>query len=358
MHEKINIIQQPIFSIIMPAYNAENVIDNSIQSVIGQDFLDFELIVIDDGSKDSTKSIAEKYSEKDHRVKVITQPNAGVSSARNMGIKYSKGRFLMFLDSDDRYHSDYLSSVFREIEKDEQMVIVSFDLFKSKKRYKTECYINDKEKKISISKYLSYMLNCHDQAYWGANWNKVYRAEIIRRNAIRFQDNISIGEDFYFNLCYLRYVQNIMVIQEPLYDYVADTVDSLSKQNRNAKDYCLQYACIIEAYDKLCKLYMHEIENYVELRDRFVKIAIWDTVWIEFINNKYDFKKIRTICDEVKNHFPPLLIKHELFETKSFLDIITNLILNKKFLLSWILLHLVNIKRIIMRMFRRIRENG
>lgn len=353
MLKKNNLQEKPIFSIIMPAYNAEKVLDSSIQSVLGQDFPDFELIIIDDGSKDNTRYIAEQYVVKDQRVRVITQPNEGASSARNHGIKCSNGNYLMFLDSDDRYHANYLSSVFREIQNDKQMVIVSFDLFKSGKYCKKECYIDENVREISISDYLSYMLNYHDQAYWGANWNKVYRADIIKNNTIKFQENISIGEDFYFNLCYLQYVRNILVIQESLYDYEADTADSLSKQKRTAIDYCRQYACIIDVYDRLCELHISKIHNYQTLRDRFIKIAIWDTAWIGFLDNKYDLKKIRNINDVIRESFPPLYLGTHSVRPDSFVDLFSNAVLNRETLFSWFLLHIVYLKRITIRTIRR-----
>lgn len=354
MQKETKLTEKPIFSIIMPAYNAENVIELAIKSVLEQSFSDFEMIIIDDGSKDHTRQIAEKYMEADQRVKVISQPNRGASSARNHGIKCSCGRYLMFIDADDRYHSNYLSSVFGKIQSDEQMVIVSFDLFKSGKYQKKECYINGDGGRISISDYLGNMIKYHDQAYWGANWNKVYCADIIKNNEIKFQDNISIGEDFYFNLCYLQYVKIILVIQDSLYDYEADTVDSLSKQKRLAYDYCRQYACIIDVYDRLCEPYVSEIENYQILRDRFIKIAMWDTAWIGFLNNRYSLAKIRNTNDFMRNSFPPLYLERGAIHDNSLVDLFSNSVLNGRTLVSMILLYTVYVKRITLKTIRRI----
>jgi glycosyltransferase involved in cell wall biosynthesis len=97
-------------SIIMPAFNAENYIAKSIQSVLNQTYKDFELIIINDKSTDNTMSIVNDFERKDQRIKVIDlKENQGVAQARNHGIKASTGRFIAFLDSDDLWHSDKLS---------------------------------------------------------------------------------------------------------------------------------------------------------------------------------------------------------------------------------------------------------
>src|SRR5690554_7062338 len=97
-------------SIIMPAFNAENYIARSIQSVLNQTYKDFELIIINDKSTDNTISIVNDFERKDQRIKVIDlKENQGVAQARNHGIKASTGRFIAFLDSDDLWHSDKLS---------------------------------------------------------------------------------------------------------------------------------------------------------------------------------------------------------------------------------------------------------
>ena len=101
-------------SVIMPAYNSEVYIRESIDSVLAQTFADFELIVVDDGSTDTTAAIAESYS--DSRIRLIRQLNRGVSVARNTGLEASQGQFITFLDSDDLYYPDFLKTLHRLIQ--------------------------------------------------------------------------------------------------------------------------------------------------------------------------------------------------------------------------------------------------
>ena len=106
-------MQEVKVSVIMPAYNSEVYIRESIDSVLAQSFTDFELIVVDDGSTDTTAAIVESYT--DSRIRLIRQPNRGVSEARNTGIEAARGQYITFLDSDDLYYPDFLKTLYHLI---------------------------------------------------------------------------------------------------------------------------------------------------------------------------------------------------------------------------------------------------
>ena len=136
-------------SVIMPAYNSEVYIRESIDSVLAQTFADFELIVVDDGSTDTTTAIAESYS--DSRIRLIRQPNRGVSVARNTGLEASQGQFITFLDSDDLYYPDFLKTLHRLIQSNQTEM--SFSNYSESDRAedmqktdvnKIRCFIKDK----------------------------------------------------------------------------------------------------------------------------------------------------------------------------------------------------------------------
>lgn len=101
----------PFFTVVMPAYNRGRFLHRSIGSVIAQDFADWELVVVDDGSTDDTRQVVEDYGRIDGRIRPIFQSNQKASAARNNGIVHARGRYLCFLDSDDAYHPDHLSSI-------------------------------------------------------------------------------------------------------------------------------------------------------------------------------------------------------------------------------------------------------
>ena len=93
----------PFFSVIVPVYNVEKYLKECVDSILGQSFSDFELILVDDGSPDNCPAICDEYAKKDEHVKVIHKPNGGVSSARNAGIQMARGEYILFCDSDDFY---------------------------------------------------------------------------------------------------------------------------------------------------------------------------------------------------------------------------------------------------------------
>lgn len=103
--------QCPKVSVIIPVYNAQDFLDDTIKSVLNQTFKDFELLLVDDGSKDCSPEICDKYAVKDPRVKVFHKPNGGVSSARNLGLDNAKGEFIAFADNDDRMFPEFLETM-------------------------------------------------------------------------------------------------------------------------------------------------------------------------------------------------------------------------------------------------------
>lgn len=102
-------------SVIIPVYNAEKTVAEAIQSVLNQSYTDFELLLIDDGSKDASLDICKRYATQDRRIKVSHKPNGGVSSARNMGLENARGEFIDFLDNDDCMYPEYLETMVNNI---------------------------------------------------------------------------------------------------------------------------------------------------------------------------------------------------------------------------------------------------
>ena len=113
-----------IISIIVPVYNTEEYLDKCILSIMAQTYADFELLLIDDGSTDSSGSICDKYAAQDSRVRVFHKENGGVSRARNLGIDNSKGDYLLFLDSDDWLASDTFEILHRTLEREDADCVI------------------------------------------------------------------------------------------------------------------------------------------------------------------------------------------------------------------------------------------
>lgn len=117
----------PKISVIVPAYNAEKYISETIESVLGQTYQDFELIILNDGSKDKTPEIVQQYASKDQRIQLINKPNTGVSDTRNLGMSLAKGDYIALLDADDLFMADYLEKKLGFLEKNREYDFVLSD---------------------------------------------------------------------------------------------------------------------------------------------------------------------------------------------------------------------------------------
>ena len=143
-------MMQPVkVSVIMPAYNSEVYIGESIDSVLSQSFTDFELIVVDDGSTDATAAIVQGFTDK--RIRLIRQPNRGVSVARNTGLEAAQGQFITFLDSDDLYYPDFLKTLYHLVQSNQTDMSFSnySESYYAEDMHKTDvtkirCFIKDK----------------------------------------------------------------------------------------------------------------------------------------------------------------------------------------------------------------------
>ena len=100
---------QPEISVIVPIYNAEAYLAQCVESILAQEYRNFELVLINDGSTDSSGEICKRYAEQDRRISVITQENGGAAKARNTGIHVAVGNYIVFVDADDWVDADYLS---------------------------------------------------------------------------------------------------------------------------------------------------------------------------------------------------------------------------------------------------------
>ncbi len=203
----------PTLSIIIPAYNASKTISRVIEHIISQSFEDFELIIINDGSKDDTLDILSSY--RDSRVIIITQENSGASTARNRGIENARGKYIMFIDADDDFEPDFILKMVTTIEKQKSELVVcghSGDGVRS--------ILPDKNGLIdkNLPKHVCSSVLKNGLLY--APWNKIYLSEILKEKNIRFKKNVGFGEDLIFNFNYLKYTKSIYYIKEPLYKYI------------------------------------------------------------------------------------------------------------------------------------------
>lgn len=220
---------KPTVSIIVPAYNAEKYICMLIDSILAQTFKDFELLLVDDGSIDSTPQILDQYAEKDSRIKVLHKKNGGVSSARNCGLDNAQGKFITFADSDDYLFPDCIEMMVKEGEDYDLLICscqgatrdVSIKELSEKRKVTTDCICakNIKEMAEVVPK-IGYKNT--------SVWNQLFKKSIIEEHHIRFE-HIQ-REDELFSFTFFQYINSVKRFFFEGYVYI-DTPFSLSKKH-------------------------------------------------------------------------------------------------------------------------------
>lgn len=224
-------------SVILPVYNSEKVISRTIESIIKQTYNNIELIIIDDGSIDNSGKICEEYAKSYDMIKYINIENNGVSNARNIGIQNATGNYIMFIDSDDEYYINTIEKVVSELNKNEnlELVVFSYDrihINKNKtKQMRTEAIDikNGKDKNVFIEE-------LQKKCLFNQIWNKVFKRDMLLNSNIKFDTNISSGEDYKFNIQYIDAVNNALYISDVLYKYYS-SMEGLSLKTGPEKIY-------------------------------------------------------------------------------------------------------------------------
>lgn len=205
----------PKVSIIVPVYKAEKYIHRCLDSIQHQTFTDWECILVDDGSPDTSGAICDEYAAKDGRFKVIHKVNGGVSSARNMGIENAKGEWVAFVDSDDWLYDCYLSNFAESDSKEIDHILQSF----SKEGHNSQIIVRLQDQTFTHpAKLIAYLESAKD-VHNGFIWHRLYRNSIIQQNHLRFLEDMSYAEDGLFNLQFLRYAKNIKTLPTVGYHY-------------------------------------------------------------------------------------------------------------------------------------------
>ena len=175
----------PLVSLIIPAYNAEKYLRRCLNSAMEQTFRDMEIIVINDGSTDTTLQICREYEQMDERFHVIDKANTGVSDSRNQAIQMAAGKYLQFMDSDDWLTRDATESLVYAAEKyDCDMVIADF--YRVDGAVFTEKQHIRKRGLLTRQEYAENMMRDPADFYYGVLWNKLYGAESSRNISWRW----------------------------------------------------------------------------------------------------------------------------------------------------------------------------
>lgn len=220
-----------MISVIIPVYNAERFLRATVQSVIDQDYSDFEILLIDDGSTDMSGEICDELASEHQQITVIHKPNGGVSQARNAGIEAAKGKYLTFIDSDDFIDKHMLADLVNEFEaKNVDKVFCGFEEIHED----GVCFghiANLPPRKILNRNEVIYTLlytGCSSNSYMNTVCGGVYKTSIIKKHNLKFE-NRPMGEDWLFNMKYCDFIQSAVYIDKPYYKYFRNSTSATSR---------------------------------------------------------------------------------------------------------------------------------
>lgn len=204
------------FSIIVPVYQAERYLERLINSILAQDYKQYEMILVDDGSTDRSGNICDEFSKRYPQIKTIHKKNGGVSSARNEGIRNSRGEYILFADADDYYDSSFLKDISHILEeKPKDICVCGYYRDTDKEQEKILSELNGIYTQKTLSNVFSEFVL---EDSFNSVWNKVFRADIIKMNHIEFP-NQKIAEDGVFVCRYIQESNVFCFVNEAYYHY-------------------------------------------------------------------------------------------------------------------------------------------
>ncbi len=289
--------KKPLISVIVPVYNVESYLKVCVDSILAQTYENLEIILVDDGSKDSSGKMCDEYAEKDARIKVVHKKNGGVSSARNKGLDVASGEYIGFVDSDDSTKPNMFEILYKN------MVTSDADVSVCKANNCTKqagdgTVDSSPENDIAIFNMSESIENIFiGRHFVGHVWNKLFKAELI--DGIRFCEEISVMEDTLFSISAILRAKRVCFTKKPLYNYLTRQGSVL---RRGFNENLLQALAVCEKTDALLK------ENGLDISmkkyfDTFVVLS--DIVILRRLgNDKKVIKKYAPILKrDIKSHY-------------------------------------------------------
>lgn len=291
-----------MISVILNVYNGERYIERCVDSVLSQTYQDFELIIVDDGSTDSTARIIDRYPPIYKQMKVYHTENKGLSGSRRYGLSKATGDYLIFLDCDDWVEKNWLEELYSSIitENADMAICEYYEEYGNHRQLVTIANHTD------IDGYVRDLI--HGRT-WCVVWNKLVKTEIVKRHGINFFEHLRYWEDVPFSISYSLYCDKVAFVHKPLYHYIKTNNESLTAIEKNQISFNL---CRIKA--------VNMIEEHLQKTGKqkiYAKDLLWIKYWIkdQFILHTMTKERIelwRKSFPEVNNDWKLLIGKFSL----------------------------------------------
>lgn len=216
----------PFISVIVPVYNTSPYLSECLQSIVTQSFKNIEIICVNDGSTDDSLNILRAFAARDGRIKIISQPNRGLSAARNAGLREAKGRYVMFVDSDDSLFSGALNTAFKAAANNRSDIVIF--------GYEPRWVPQELSQRYAVPENKNFCwqdIKPHIFGYFSV-WSKIYKTSFLRRHKLLFPEGL-IFEDVCFHSCSVLLAKKISLINNRLYKYRTDNSSSITHTARS-----------------------------------------------------------------------------------------------------------------------------
>ena len=269
------------FSIVIPVYNVEKYLNECVDSILSQSFKDFELILVDDGAKDSSGKICDEYAEKDNRVKVIHKENGGLSDARNVGTAQASGEYIVYVDSDDYIDGDdFLEKIYEKAQNGADIICYKFRKYYEITGEIAQCdyafpNIDNYE---GIANRIEYLVKTN--SFYCSAWSKSIRRELLVDNNLWFEKGL-LGEDQEWYYHVLLKAKSIEGIDRAFVVYrqransitsswkiknLTDCIYVIGKWDKGIKEADIDDSYKKALYNSLAKLYCNLLIGYTNFK--------------------------------------------------------------------------------------------
>ena len=292
------------YSVLIPVYNCEETLQKTIESILQSGLIDYEIILIDDGSQDNSPELCDQLANLHPHIRCVHQENTGASAARNRGIEESIGEYIWFVDADDQIRKINPQVIEAHVNASCDMIMfgMAFQYYNDEKLFMEEVLSLDNTVFFNGTNLSALFKTLFDKNYFSPSWNKLIKRKLIIENKVFFNPQLTNYEDLEFSLQILRYCKSFVALPDVWYEYknsigVDHTVERLS-----------QIEHVVDNTNFIARAFFEIMEKYpddLELRDQITSITL--RIYLELCYKKLltsSLLEIETLCvDFQKNRY-------------------------------------------------------
>lgn len=327
----------PKISIVMPMYRVERYIEKAIRSVLEQDFQDWELLIVNDGSPDDSRNIAVAVAACDYRIKILDKENGGLSDARNYGLDRATGEFVHFYDSDDWIEFDFYSTLLKEID-DYDLVICGYKVDNEKSVTEYTGHVGHLNEVVSSSLYHFV------ETYLNFAWNKLFKRKFLVENELYYEKGLYRIEDSEFMMRFLSCLPKVKMISFSGYHYMVRNNATLSKFFD--KNIFFHMSRSVSIRTNIYKLLSADNDAVIAMQGKYSLSVVKSTLYVIVDDIPlYDISRGRCLINRIINDYE--IRKYIAVDktTKFFDRLIVTTVMNRMWLLLFLLVQLHKLRK-------------